>query len=293
MPTNINPGKEDLIMISIGDFFWIFIMLSMLQPWVRQRMLESSRWRLMRRLETERGSRVILLVHRQETMSFLGFPVFRYIDINDSEEVIRAIHLTDEITPIDLVLHTPGGLVLASVQIARAIKAHKGKVTVFVPHYAMSGGTLISLAADEIVMNQHAVLGPVDPQLGEYPAASLVMVTKTKDVNKIADRTLILADVGEKSLQQIGAEVRELLEGKMAAERLTVVADELSQGIWTHDHPISRRDAEKLGLPVKADMPEDIYKLMSLFPQPTIRQPTVHYIPGPRDQSGSPKGKHM
>jgi ClpP class serine protease len=248
---------------------------------------------LMRRIESERRSRVILLIHRQETMSFLGFPVFRYIDINDSEEVIRAIHMTDENVPIDLVLHTPGGLVLAAVQIARAIKAHKGRVTVFVPHYAMSGGTLISLAADEIVMNQHAVLGPVDPQLGEYPAASLVKVTKIKDINKISDRTLIMADIGEKSLQQIGTEVRELLDGKLSGDRVTVVADELSQGTWTHDHPISQHDAEKLGLPVRADMPEDVYKLMSLFPQPTMRQPTVHYIPGPHDQSASPKGKKL
>jgi ClpP class serine protease len=280
-------------MNSIGDIFWVFIMFSMLQPWIRQRMVESARSRLMRRIEKERGSRVILLVHRQETMSFLGFPVFRYIDINDSEEVIRAIHFTNEDVPIDLVLHTPGGLVLAAVQIARAIKAHKGKVTVFVPHYAMSGGTLISLAADEIVMNQHAVLGPVDPQLGEYPAASVAKVTKMKDVNKISDKTLILADVSEKSLQQIGVEVRELLEAKVPTDRLTVVADELSQGTWTHDHPISQREAEKLGLPVKADMPEDVYKLISLFPQPTVRQPAVHYIPGPHDRSVLPEGRKM
>ena len=37
---------------------------------------------------------MILLAHRQETMSFLGFPIVRYIDVNDSEAVIRAIHLT-------------------------------------------------------------------------------------------------------------------------------------------------------------------------------------------------------
>jgi ClpP class serine protease len=48
--------------------------------------------------------------------------------------------------------------VLASRQIAGAIKRHKGKVTAFVPHYAMSGGTLIALAADEIGMCDHAVL---------------------------------------------------------------------------------------------------------------------------------------
>jgi ClpP class serine protease len=53
--------------------------------------LEASRKRLLARIENERQSRVILLVHRQETMSLLGFPLFRYIDVNDSEEVIRAI----------------------------------------------------------------------------------------------------------------------------------------------------------------------------------------------------------
>jgi ClpP class serine protease len=185
---------------SIGDIFWIFLMISMLQPWLRQKMLDSARVRLMHRLERRRGSRLILLIHRQETMSFLGFPIFRYIDVNDAEEVIRAIQLTDDDVPIDLVLHTPGGLVLASLQIARAIKARKAKVTVFVPHYAMSGGTLIALAADEIVMDNHAVLGPVDPQLGEFAAASLIKVVRTKDVNKVNDKTLILADLAEKAL---------------------------------------------------------------------------------------------
>src|SRR5438309_8747988 len=140
-------------------------------------------------------------------MSLLGFPLMRYIDINDAEDVLRACALTDPEVPLDLVLHTPGGLVLASVQIARAIKSRKGKVTVFVPHYAMSGGSLIAMAADEIVMNSHAILGPVDPQLGEYPAASLVKVLKTKEVNTVNDRTLIMADVGEKALQQIRSEV--------------------------------------------------------------------------------------
>src|SRR5947208_2793758 len=149
------------------DIFWLFFMLSALQPLIKQKLLEASRKRLIALIERERKSRVVLLVHRQETMSLLGFPLFRYIDINDSEEVLRAIHLTDPKIPLDLVLHTPGGLVLAATQIARAVFKHEGKVTVFVPHYAMSGGTLIALAADEIVMCEHAVLGPVDPQLGE------------------------------------------------------------------------------------------------------------------------------
>jgi len=118
-------------------------------------------------------------------MSLLGFPLMRYIDINDSEDVIRACVMTDPEVPVDLVLHTPGGLVLAATQIARAIRERKGKVTVFVPHYAMSGGTLIALAADEIVMSSHAVLGPVDPQLGQYPAASLIKAVSRKPVAEV------------------------------------------------------------------------------------------------------------
>src|SRR5438270_11792436 len=136
-------------------------------------------------------------------MSLLGFPLMRYIDINDSEDVIRACVMTDPEVPVDLVLHTPGGLVLAATQIARAIRKHKGKVNVFVPHYAMSGGTLIALAADEVVMSPHAVLGPVDPQLGQDPAASLVKVISPKPIEKVGDETLIMADVAEKALLQL------------------------------------------------------------------------------------------
>src|ERR1700704_3199265 len=153
--------------MNLADIFWLFFMFSALQPLLRQRMLEAMRMRKIAEMERKRNSRVILLVHRQETMRLLGFPVMRYIDVNDSEDVLRAIHMTDDDVPLDIVLHTPGGLLLAALQIARAIGAHKAKVTVFVPHHAMSGGTLIALAANEIVMCHHSVLGPIDPQLGE------------------------------------------------------------------------------------------------------------------------------
>ncbi|MEJ2219160.1 MAG: ATP-dependent Clp protease proteolytic subunit, partial [Gemmatimonadota bacterium] len=137
--------------MSAMDIFWLFLILIALQPVIKRHLLEASRRRLIARIEEQRGSRVVLLVHRQETMSFLGFPLMRYIDIDDAEDVIRALHLTDPGVPLDLVLHTPGGLVLATTQIARAIRHYKGRVTVFVPHYAMSGGTLIAMSAHQIV----------------------------------------------------------------------------------------------------------------------------------------------
>src|SRR4030088_952982 len=219
--------------MSFGDLIWLFFIFSAIQPMLRQRMLEAMRVRKISQLEHERKSRVILLVHRQETMRLLGFPVARYIDINDSEEVLRAIQMTDDDVPLDLVLHTPGGLVLAALQIAKAIAEHKAKVTVFVPHYAMSGGTLIALAADEIVMCSHAVLGPIDPQLGQSPAASLIKVVGKKPMAKIDDRTLILADVGRKAIAQVKQAASELLTRHPPAEQADTLAEKLHFGTGT------------------------------------------------------------
>jgi ClpP class serine protease len=265
--------------VGILDLFWLYFVITSLQPVVMQRYLEASRRRLIGEIERQRQSRVILLVHRQETMALLGFPVFRYIDVNDSEEVLRAIQMTDPEVPLDIILHTPGGLVIAAVQIARAIRAHKGRVTVFVPHYAMSGGTLIALAADDIVMCRHAVLGPVDPQLGQVPAASVLKVVKSKPIADIEDQTLVLADQAEKAIAQLRRTVQELLSGRQSTEKAEELARLLTEGTWTHDYPISCDEAGRLGLPVSTDMPDTVLRLMALFPQPVRRQPSVEYLP--------------
>ncbi len=264
------------------DLIWLFFILSALQPVMQRRMLEYQRARKIAKLQQERRSRVILMVHRQETMSFLGFPLVRYIDVHDSEQVLQAIHMTDPDTPIDMVLHTPGGLVLAAVQIARALKSHKGKVTVFVPHYAMSGGTLISLAADEIVMSPHAVLGPVDPQLGQQAAASILKAVKQKPIDKVDDETLILADVSEKAIRQVEKTVEELLDGKLSKQKATALAKKMATGHWTHDYPISASEAASMGLNVSTDIPKDVMEMMQLYPQPTRQQSGgVEYLPVP------------
>jgi ClpP class serine protease len=270
--------------MNFGDLFWIFFLLSTLQPVITQKLLEASRVRAMRALEKQRHSRVIALVHRQETMSFLGFPVVRFINIEDSEQILRAIKLTDNNVPIDLIVHTPGGLVLAARQIAHALNNHPAKVTVFVPHYAMSGGTLIALAADEIVIDPNAVLGPVDPQLGEYPAASIIKAVAQKNKNRVDDQTLILADISEKAIQQLKAAVQDILLDKMDDARAAELSETLATGKWTHDYPLMVEEAQRLGLPVSTDMPEEVYEFIKLFPQPKQRVPSVQYIPAPVHQ---------
>ena len=267
--------------MDLSNLWWVVFLLFAVQPMIRQKMLEANRLRVLKRLEKTRRSRVIALVHRQETMSILGFPLMRYIDVNDSEDVLRAIELTDPDVPIDLVIHTPGGLVLAAGQIAHALRRHRGKVTVFVPHYAMSGGTLISLAANEIVMDPNAVLGPLDPQLGQAPAASILSVIDRKRPEHIEDKTLIMADVSRKAILQLCKMVQELLGERMAHDTATALAVKLTTGTWTHDYGISSEEAKQLGLPISTDMPEDVYDFMALFPQPTRVRPAVEYIPLP------------
>lgn len=267
--------------MGLTDLFWLFFMFAALQPMIRQRMLVYLRQRKIAEIQTKRGTRVIALVHRQETMRLLGFPLVRYIDMDDSEDITRAIHETDPATPIDIVLHTPGGLVLAALQIARAIDRHPAKVTVLIPHLAMSGGTLIAMAADEIVISPHAVLGPIDPQIGSFPAASLMKVVADKPIAEIDDQTLILADVGRKATAQVRKAAQELLEKPLGAERAASVAEKMTSGTWTHDYAITPDEARSLGLPISTEMPEEVLELLSLYPQPVRAVPTVEYLPVP------------
>lgn len=259
-------------------------------PVVQQQVTRARRLRAIRDLEAERRTRVIALIHRQERVAFLGIPFYRYIDINDSEEILRAIRLTPPEMPIDFIVHTPGGLVLSSEQIAMALRRHKGKITIFVPHYAMSGGTLLCLAADEVVMDENAVLGPVDPRIGEYPAASILRVPRLKPPEEIEDETFILVDIASKARNQMREFVTVLLRDRMEPERADSLARLLTEGTWTHDYPITFEQAQDLGLPVTPGMPAGVYRLMDLFPQAMVRRPSVAYVPVPYRREEEGKG---
>jgi len=270
------------------DLLWLFLIFSSLQPLVQKQLLAATRRRMLGQIARRRDATVITLIHRQETIALLGFPLMRHIDIDDAESVLRAIRETAPGKTIEIILHTPGGLVLAASQIARALSDHDGRVVAVVPHYAMSGGTLIALAADEIVLDGHAALGPVDPQLGQYPAASLVEVASMPGEHE--DQTLILADVGRKALVQVEAVARELLQRHSDPQRARDVARLLSQGTWTHDHPLMASDLERFGLPVRVGVPPEERALMKLYPQPRGREAAVEYVPG-RPVPGLPPGR--
>jgi len=269
----------------IGFLFWIVLLYALIHPQLRMRSLQHARLHIIQSIERKYGWRVITMIHRQERIGFFGIPVYRYIDIEDSEAILRAIRSTPPEQPIALILHTPGGLVLAASQIAMALKKHKGEKIVIIPHYAMSGGTLVALAADKIIMDPDAVLGPLDPQLqtpkGVFPAPSLIKIARTKG-NKASDTTLIYADVAEKALSEIQEIIVYLLKDRLGEDKAREIARKLTEGYYTHDYPITAEEAKAMGLPVSTDVPPEIYELMELYPQAIQQRPGVEYLPRPQ-----------
>jgi len=275
--------------LDINLLLLIFFIIAALQPAVRQATLAAMRRRALEKISKQREATVITLIHRQETISLLGLPLMRHIDIDDAESVLQAIRETPAERPIEIILHTPGGLVLAASQIATALADHDGPVTAVVPHYAMSGGTMIALAADEIVLERHAALGPIDPQLGQYPAASILAALERPGSHE--DQTLILGDIAWKALQQVEAFATKLLERRMSPVRARDVARLLTSGTWTHDHPLMSPDLDALGLSIRIGVPDEERALMRLYPQPRGRQSSVEYFPGRPGAPGLPPGR--
>ncbi|BAS28525.1 SDH family Clp fold serine proteinase [Limnochorda pilosa] len=267
--------------MDVFSLFWLVLILFSLWPVMQQQRIQRARLAWLRRVQRRTGGRVITLIHRQEGTGLLALLGRRFITIEDSEKVLRAIRATPPEVPIDLILHTPGGLVLAAEQIAHALRRHPARVRVMVPHYAMSGGTLIALAADEIWMDENAVLGPVDPQLGNYPAASLLRAVARKGPEKVDDQTLILADLAGKAVHQVAETVAELVAHQLPPERVRPVARALSEGRWTHDFPITCDMLREMGFRVHCELPDEVYQLMELYPQPDARRPSVQYVPQP------------
>jgi ClpP class serine protease len=266
------------VSLDFSTLIFLFFVFMTLQPLLTGRWHSVQRGQTIRAIEKAHGTRVITMIHRQEKRSLFGFAASRHIDLEDAQTIIAAIKETPPNVPIDLVLHTPGGIVLAAMQIARAVEAHPAKVTVYVPIYAMSGGTLIALAADEIVLGEFSVLGPIDPQIFGLPAASIVRARDAKPVEQVFDLTLVLADVSEKALAQVKRGAVELLTPRMEVAAAEALAEKLAGGHWTHDYALTAAEAAAIGLPVKVGMPLEIMNLMKLYPQP-IQKSGVEYLP--------------
>jgi ClpP class serine protease len=155
------------------------------------------------------------------------------------------------------------------------------KVCVFAPHYAMSGGRLIARPGDELVMDENAVLGPVDPRIGQQPAVSILKVVEQTPIAEVDDQTLIWADLARKATKQVKRTTVDILSHHMDAEKARQLTRAPTSGNWTHDYPISVGEALELGVSVSTDVPREVYDIMSPIRQTAQRPPSVEYMPVP------------
>jgi ClpP class serine protease len=259
--------------LSTTDFLIILgvmlILYMLIYPQWQVSVARRRRLSKIREMERKWGTRILTMIHRKEAISMLGIPVYQFIDVEDAQEVLRGIREAKD-KPIDLIIHTPGGQLHASMQIARALKNHSARTRVFVPHYSMSGGTIIALAANEIIMDKDASLGPVDPQVGDilrgvFPAPSWLHVARKKGL-EADDTTLMMSDISEKALKFTKGMVNELLEGKFDdKEKQEQVVEKLTGGEMIHSEMISAADAQALGLPVSTQLPPEIHEFMKYY----------------------------
>jgi len=252
----------------VKTVFYIFIIILVTIPIASYRFTEFTRERLIEEFEKKHKAKVLLMVHRVEKVGFFGIPIREFIQERDAESILSTLQAIPPETPIILILHTPGGEILPSFQIARALKKHPGKVTVYIPHYAMSGGTLIALAADRIVMSPNAALGPVDPQInwkGEtYPAISVLKaINQSKEEGIVLSLDdMILADLAYKSLKQVEEMVRWIFEERLPISKVDAIVKRLIYSESTHDAPIFPDEAKKLGLPIETNLPKEVFELI-------------------------------
>ncbi|MFZ5823497.1 MAG: SDH family Clp fold serine proteinase [Bacillota bacterium] len=250
-------------MEQLQNLLWLWMILGFtILPAIRQALVAMRRRMLISRIERQRGTKVIAMIHRQQS-GILGALMARFINLDDSEQIMQMVRQAGS-KPIDLVIHTPGGLVIAASQIARVLRAHAPGVTAIVPQYAMSGGTFLCLASDQILMDENAMLGPVDPQLNGMPASAYLRVLKEKEKNSVSDQTIMMADLSEKATAQLQQMAYELLEPKLGGERATEVATALTEGRWTHDHPLYVEQLREMGLPVGTAIPDEFRQLLGL-----------------------------
>lgn len=250
-------------MEKLQNLLWLWMILGFtILPAIRSAVVSMQRKMLIARIERQRGSKVITLIHRSQA-GILGALMARYINLDDSEQIMEKVRQAGN-KPIDLVIHTPGGLVIAASQIARVLRAHQPGVTAIVPQYAMSGGTFLCLASDHILLDENAMLGPVDPQLNGMPASAYLRVMKEKERNAVGDNTLMMADMAEKATVQLQQMAFELLKPKLGEEKAAEVAIALTEGRWTHDYPLYAETLREMGLPVSTAIPHEFRQLLGL-----------------------------
>jgi len=206
-----------------------------------------------------RGSVVLRVVHHLP---------YEYVDENTAIEAIDALRAAGPDAPVDIILHTPGGLLHAAQQILHALKHHRGRKTAFIPYSAWSAGTMIALACDEIVLGSSAVIGPIDPQLGGLPAPLLAELLDDKSNDRINDQMLVIAKMAKQAVKEAKEFACDYVNPvHNGGNESCALTNELIGSGRNHQAPIMPQEAKAMGLNVSMQMPEPLYRVCQPPPE--------------------------
>jgi enoyl-CoA hydratase/carnithine racemase len=197
------------------------------------------------------------------------------IVFDEAFEAVASIRQANPRSKIVIVLHTLGGYARPAHMIALALKQHLKKakahnsrrdphVIAYVPYVAMSGGAMIALAAEKVVMDPTASLGPIDTIYGGFPTETYRDLLEQKGPLATQDVLVMLAHEAEKYDRYADRIAREIVHPNHKAEDRDpdFLARYLSSGELSHSEAISPGEAEKLGMNVSTKIPQEIYGLV-------------------------------
>lgn len=201
-------------------------------------------------------------------------PYMFMVNDNDMNGFMSTIHGLNTTAGLDLLLHTPGGNIAATESLVKYLRSKFGNdIHVYVPHLAMSAGTMIASASKKIVLGKHSSLGPIDPQFGSISAVGVIQEVefamaelKAKPETQLLWRTTFekypvgfLNECRKSILQSREMVERWMVDGMFygepdAAEKSAAIANSLcDKDRWkSHSRHISIEEAAELGLKVEA-----------------------------------------
>ena len=247
----------------------------------------SDRKKLLRQVERERHSAALLYV----TGDRPGWET--QISRDTIDMFVDHLDTIGHAETISLVLYTNGGDTLAAWNIVNLIRQFCERLELIVPAKALSGGTLIALGADTIVMARQATLGPIDPSVmgplnpmipgAPANARAPVSVEAVKGFLEIATAELGIKDDGSLAsiLNALAGQIHPLVLGQIfrsrtqirylarrliahqvqEPERVDQIVNFLCAESGSHDYTVNSRDARELGLSIETPS-EGLYRML-------------------------------
>ncbi|MCH7850297.1 MAG: hypothetical protein IH845_01495 [Nanoarchaeota archaeon] len=219
-------------------------------------------------------------------------------DIFQLEKILEA-NIPGGVEDLDVCIQTLGGNADISYLLAQLIRDYCKKMEIFIPNYAYSGGTLISLSSNCIHLGKTARISPIDLQIEtrkDGASSSFALIDIEQYIDFVQDTAKKFGFDNENKVNYVVPLMRELIEDHRTPElgelyrmkdlskyhakilltnymfkhdtnrgnRSEVIIKQLTENSPSHDFEVDWKMAKGIGLKVNL-MDEKIYKLLRIL----------------------------